>query len=631
MSNRYVEELSRVAECLVSDAQYAFPTLRKEFERDLKRLRKLADSRGIPFFTVDLPAAGKHLDKCLAAGEYKRSNLPCTRAVSDRVAIPVFLRGLYLLVFDESGSLLDDPHPEAIFFLRQILCFAKKAEIECPQRAKDREVSSFVELDLTLPEPSQFWTGGPESLCQVPLTSFRQFAARDPDLFEILGNLDIVSGILVATLGPYDRTEWSHKHGPGAISEATQPTNKYVWRNWSDRLESCYPIADCGFHSYASWTCRADGAAMGSDDPVSRLICVPKTYSRPRLIAAEPSEHQWCQQNVWHYFCSQARATWIDGFCRFRDQSLNQDLCLRGSRSGHLGTLDMSSASDCVTTQAVEALFRVNPPLLRCLAASRTQCVRLPSGDVHRLRKFATMGSAVTFPVESLLFLAVAITSVLASRRQPVSAASIRALIGEVAVFGDDVVIPVDSWDLVHRLLECLHFSVNASKSFGTGRFRESCGVDAFRGQVVTPVYWKGPCTRKPTSVATNVAVHRNLVKRFLMKTAEYVASTLAAGRKLPYVTTEVGVVSLYSRLGSSDSSGFKTRWNGSLQREEVLLPCFVSTCDKDPVRDDSAVFQYFTESPSPFTNWRSGVPQRPVLRIKNRWVSRYEVFAQDP
>lgn len=630
MSKRYVKELSCVAERLVRDAEHAFPTLRKEFERDLIRLRRLADSRGIPFFTVDLPAVAKHLDRCLATGEYKRSELPCARSVSGRVVIPVFLRGLYLLVFDESGSLLDDPSIEAIFFLRQILCFAKKAEIECPQRAKDREVQSFVELDLSLPEPSQFWSGGSESLCSVPETSFRSFSERDPDLVEILGSLDVVSGILVSSLGPYDPSDWRHRHGPGAISEVTRPTNKYIWRNWSDRLEFCYPIADCGYHNYSSWAGRADVTEVGSFDPSSRLICVPKTYTRPRLIAAEPSEHQWCQQNIWHYFCSQARGSWIDEFCRFRDQTLNQDLCLRGSRSGNLGTLDLSSASDCVTTQAVEALFRVNPTLLRCLASSRTQRVKLPCGRMHELRKFATMGSAVTFPVESLLFLAVAITSVLASRRQAVNARTIKSLVGQVAVFGDDIVIPVDSWDLVHRLLKCLHFNVNTNKSYGTGRFRESCGVDAFHGQVVTPVYWKGPCTRKPTSVATNVAVHRNLVKRYLMHTAAYVASTLAAGRQLPYVTAEVGVVSLYSRTGSSDLSGLRTRWNSSLQREEVRVMCFESTCRKDPVSDDSAVFQFFTESPSPQNLWRSGVPQRPILRIKDGWVPCTDITARD-
>lgn len=627
MSNRYVKELSCMAERLVRDASYAFPSLREEFERDLLRLRSLSDSRGIHFYVADLPAAGKHLDKCLATGEYKRSGLPCTRSVSNRVVIPVFLRGLYLLVFREDGSLLDKPSIEAIFFLRQILCFAKKTEIECSQRAKDREIQEFVELDVSLPEPSGFWWDGPESLSQVPDTSFTSFGYRDPGLVEFLGNLDTVSGILASTLGSYDPSQWRHRHGPGAISEVTGPTNKYTWRNWSDRLERQYPIADCGYHNYSSWAGSMDDRDVGSTDPSSRLICVPKTYLRPRLIAAEPSEHQWCQQNIWHYFCSQARGTWIGEFCRFRDQTLNQDLCLRGSRSGDLVTLDLSSASDRVTTQAVEALFRVNPPLLRALAASRTLNVMLPSGELHRLRKFATMGSAVTFPVETLLFLSIVLTSVLTKRALKPSERNIRSLIGEVAVFGDDLVVPGDSWELCARALECLHFKINPNKSFATGRFRESCGVEAFDGQVVTPAYWKGLCTGKPDSIAMTSAVHRNFVEKFLMNSAQYIASTLTRGRKLPVVKVESGVVSLYSRT-QVDHSGFRTRWNPSYMREEVLLPCFIGRQLRTPVSDDSAVFQFFTESPSPYDLWRSGVPQRPVLRIRDRWVSSHDLIA---
>jgi len=628
MSKRYVKELSSVLEHLVRDACYTFPTLRKEFERDLLRLRSLIDSRGLHFFVVDLPAAGKHLDQCLSAGEYKRSGLPCTRAVSGRVVIPVLLRGLYLLVFDEKGSLLEDASIEAIFFLRQILCFAKKTEIECPQRAKDREILEFVELDNSLPEISDFWSGDSGSLDQVPSTSFRSFGDRDPELYEFLGNLDTVSGILASTLGAYHPEEWKHRHGPGAISEVTGPTNKYLWRNWSDRLERQFPIADCGYHNFSSWAGCADDSEVGSYDPSSRLISVPKTYVRPRLIAAEPSEHQWCQQNLWHYFCSQARGTWIDEFCRFRDQTVNQDLCLRGSWSGDLATLDLSSASDCVTPKAVEALFQVNPHLLACLAACRTRSVVLPSGEVHMLRKFATMGSAVTFPVESLLFLCVALTSVITTRSLKISSRNIGTLAGQVAVFGDDIVVPVDSWELCARALRCLHFKLNANKSFVTGRFRESCGVDAFRGQVVTPVYWKGLCTGKPDSVAMTQAVHKNLVERFLMHTASYIAQTLTRRRRLPIVKAESGVISLYSRT-TTDLSGFRTRWNNDLMCEQVRLPTLLSRQLRTQVNDDSAVFQFFTESPSPFIHWRSGVQQRPVLRMQDRWVSLHQLFAQ--
>jgi hypothetical protein len=376
------------------DAAQAFPTLVEDFERDLGRLRSLALNRGIHLFMVDLPDLAKHLEKCLREGEYKPSGMPASRSVSKGVVIPKFLRGLYLLVFRENGSLMEDPDSLAIFFLRQLLLFAKKAEYDCPVENKKNEIFEFLTVDYALPKPVGIWEDDTPGTWAGELDSFQGHFPQATGAYSTLyKNLDIVSGLLASTLGPYRPEEWRFRHGPGAIAEATGPSNKYLWRNWSARLESVFPIADCGYHNWHSWANDVSDRKVGSKDPASRLICVPKTFSKPRLIAAEPSEHQWCQQNVWHYFCQRARDSWIDDFLRFRDQSLNQSLCLEGSKGGTLATLDLSSASDHVTCWAVEALFRGNPPLVRALAACRTRWVELPDslgfgGYYRKLNKF---------------------------------------------------------------------------------------------------------------------------------------------------------------------------------------------------------------------------------------------------
>ena len=659
MFKSHVEELIRVYECLFQDISYAYPTLQGEFERDLAHLKNLVRSRGIHILCVDLPAAGKHLDRCLSEGFYTCSGLPLTKRCPRTVAIPEFLRGLYLEVFDENGRLKEDCNVDAILFLRQLFGCAKKASIPCSDRAVADEVREFYQLDCSLPEPEQFWyednppseviertyhgysagaqasfaSQGERSMYLKMAYGIAQWLSSHKS-FETAGaqylvssfvrNLDHIQGLLAATLGPYRPDEWSFKHGPGAIAERTGSVNKYQFVNWSRGLESVFPIADFGFHNHAAWGrwVASGGSSIEGFNPHSRLVAVPKTLKRPRLIAAEPSEHQWCQQNLWHYFRTQVARTWIGSFVNFHDQNLNQELCLRGSKDGSMATLDLSSASDRVTCHHVGQLFRTNLNVLQALRASRTRCLSqtivtsVPA--VLRLKKFSTMGSACTFPVESLMFLTVALAAVLTQRRWPVAVKSISRLIGEVAVFGDDLIVPTESWEFVSTCLEALGFQVNSLKSFGTGMFRESCGVDAFRGIEVTPAYWRAPVTSDPESVVSKLAVRNNFYMKGFWKTAEYLTSTLPS-RAIPRVSIDSGVCGLKSFLGAN-CTGQKTRYNSDLQREEVRMLKLRSKSSRAPITDDSAFLQFFTENPEPFSQWQSGTAQRPKHRLALAW-----------
>lgn len=637
MSNRHVRELLEVVSCIFQDAAYRFPTLAGEFVKDEIRLRRLVESRGINALCIDLVRVGKHLDRCLADGEYKLSGLPGTARYSERVVIPKFLRGLYLLVFDEMGRLKEDADAEAVLFLRQILFVARKVQLPCPDSAISNEVRDFWIVDMELPEPEGFWsltsphcgdveetfpTFRASDLYQSRIVAMDHFSHLRRDLSTLLMNLDKISRLITTTLGPYQPDEWKFRHGPGAISEKTGATNKFYWSNWSDRLENVYPIADYGFHNLSSWAANCGKMNIGSSEPMSRLIAVPKTVTKPRLIAAEPSEHQWCQQNLWHYFSERSQNSWISRFVRFRDQSMNQELCVRGSEDGSLATVDLSAASDRVTCCIVGRFFRVNPRLVLALQSSRTRFMKQAlNSDVEgefQLRKFSTMGSACTFPVQSLLFLAIALSAVATKRGMKVNRKSLRSLEGEVAVFGDDIVIPVDSRELLFAALEVLHFKVNCDKSFWTGRFRESCGVDAFRGVNVTPVYWRAPNSGKPESTASTIEVHNNFYSKFLLCTAAYIATTMR-GDSIPRVRMGSGILGLKSF--QRPIRPVLTRWNNGLQKAEALVTTLIAKVPKLPIQDDSALFQYFTEAPPPHILWEGGVAQRPLIRKKKRWV----------
>lgn len=647
MSKCHVRELSNVFRALFNDAKSTFPTLGAEFEKDLIRLHALVAHRGIRVYLEDLPALGKHLDRCLADGEYKLSGLPLAKRYSNRVVIPKFLRGLYLLVFHEGGLLREDCNLEAVFFLRQLLLVAKKAVYPCSEARILNEVEEFFLTDSQLPEPESFWTAStPAELAEpAPYRGFgRSKAIRERlesygsrervELSIFLSKLDTVSRILTTTLGSYDPKEWRFRHGPGAISERSGPSNKYYWTNWSDILETGYPIADCGFHNLCSWASRVDdGTSIGSHEPHSRLIAVPKTFKGPRLIAAEPSEHQWCQQNIWHYFSSRVERTWIASFLAFRDQTINQTLCTKGSETGTLSTVDLSSASDRVTPLVVGELFWRRPELLLRLRATRTRrvtrtlCNNVQEDAGEELKKFSTMGNACTFPVESLVFLSVALAAVAAKRGIELhSSRDLETLIGEVAVFGDDIVIPTDCRELFVRALEVLYFKVNTSKSFWTGKFRESCGVDSFMGELVTPAYWKQPYDGGPASLSSVVECRNNFYKKFLLNTAAYLESTLPRG--IPQVAQGSGVFGLETRFRPCNSD-LPHRFNKDLQRVELRALTMMSVQHRTPTNDDTAMLQYFTESPDPLNKWVHGVPQRPLLRIKKRWVPAEVLSAQ--
>lgn len=86
------EELCGLYAALFMDAAAAFPALTSEFLRDQDHLCQLVESRGLHLFLVDLPTAGKHLDRCLDAGKYTFVGLPLTKRVSKKERIPRLFR-----------------------------------------------------------------------------------------------------------------------------------------------------------------------------------------------------------------------------------------------------------------------------------------------------------------------------------------------------------------------------------------------------------------------------------------------------------------------------------------------------------------------------------------------------------
>jgi hypothetical protein len=161
------------------------------------------------------------------------------------------------------------------------------------------------------------------------------------------------------------------------------------------------------------------------------------------------------------------------------DQTHNQELAREGSISGKLCTVDLSSASDTISQEVVRHLLPTD--WFEAMSSLRSETGILPNGSRIRYQKVSSMGNGFTFELESLLFWALADAT--------------RFHVGEMdrrmAIYGDDIIVPVGMYPTLKSVLEFAGFEVNSKKTHVDGPFRESCGKHYFLGTDVTPIYFK--------------------------------------------------------------------------------------------------------------------------------------------
>jgi hypothetical protein len=227
----------------------------------------------------------------------------------------------------------------------------------------------------------------------------------------------------------------------------------------------------------------------GAELPV-RVISVPKTIKTPRIIAIEPTAMQYAQQALQRALRdSMKEDDFLSRVIGTDDQEPNRVLARSASRSGELATLDLSEASDRVSNQHVLAMLSGYPHLSEAVQATRSRKADVPGFGVLRLAKFASMGSALTFDLEAMVFLTIIFlaieqeSSTLLHRDR-----LIKLYRDKVRVFGDDLIVPRECVLSVVDVLSTFGYKVNVGKSYWTGRFRESCGREYFDGHDVSIV-----------------------------------------------------------------------------------------------------------------------------------------------
>jgi len=519
-------------QALFSDIAWLYPR-RSGWERDRSRLLHELAYHGSRIATLDLPALGKHFDKCLDQGQYTPSRLPLG-ALRRRGQVPVFLQDLFLQVFDLEGKLRDTPSLDAITALRTLFLSMKSLRVQCSERSTRNAVHAFLGIEAATLPPSLPWDEdelpGPDSPTYKRLhfadvlqdrdrargvgdqlfdNQSRPAASLNPRLPALLGRLQRVCDVVATWLAEgYTSGGLSPKHGPGVTAEMGKWDDKFQFPSWPWKLEQRFPYDIYGLPSW-SFVGDVDGAKppIRSERP-SRLIAVPKTQKTPRLIAAEPTSHQWIQQLLKKQLEAALLRTPLSRVIRFTDQEQNRKMAYRGSIDGSLATVDLSSASDCLSCYVVERAFRSYPDLLADLHASRTRWLSYRCGGLDgfiRLKKFAPMGSAVTFPVQSIFYACVALAALGCQNRADIDRCSSR-----LSVFGDDIIIPTHALEDLKALLEILGFHINSDKTFSDGFFRESCGAEWFFGNDVTVPKVLTPLGRATNATMMSLVATRN-------------------------------------------------------------------------------------------------------------------------
>lgn len=458
--------------------------------RDITTVVSRTEHEGLSFLAITLAGYGKAIERWLERGFADPSETPeFKRTRGSRSGFPAFLSGFLGLVFDpSSGILLENPNIEAIRSIRQLtLMFGKIALPVDPSRDphESRRVVSARRERLAIAEylqTEQDVRASDERLDPAYLAEFSRISEMlYGDLFARMEK-----SILADELVP--------RHGPGAVADNYKANAKWKLRSWTARLQSAYMHSEDYLYpnllyKEAYGDQGVDILEPGAEIPV-KVITVPKTLKAPRVIAKEPACMQYAQQALLRCFLRAQREDWfLSKVIGILDQEPNRELAREGSLSGDLATLDLSEASDRVSNQHVKAMLRDRPILLKAVQAARSLKADVPGHGRISLAKYASMGSALCFPIEAMTFLVIIFLGIERELSTPLSReVAVKDFASRVRVFGDDIIVPREHVLSVVDELHAFGHKVNVGKSFWTGRFRESCGKEYYDGHDVSIV-----------------------------------------------------------------------------------------------------------------------------------------------
>lgn len=335
----------------------------------------------------------------------------------------------------------------------------------------DLAVQANPEIFRTLDHYFNFLLKAPFENPELEEKAEEEYLEREatmPDTFDedLISDLKDVSSYVFQDFKLGDMPNF----GPGSTADAGVSEEEKLRHLWWDA-----DLQLLGLDALMS-----DKESCDPDRRLSKVVFVPKTADSLRTISMEPATLSFWQEVV------------QDGLLRtlkkkfslhtdLSDQGVSRTMAIKASRDGLYATLDLKAASDSISLALLERILPLR--VLQVLWAVRSHETLLPNGQRVKLRKYAPMGSKVTFPLETMLF---CIACAVVVWRRGLVATSIDPLFW---VYGDDIIVKITIVRDVVEVLQGMGFTVNVQKSFSSGHFRESCGCNAFMGvDVTTPV-----------------------------------------------------------------------------------------------------------------------------------------------
>jgi hypothetical protein len=574
---------------------------------DLKRIKARVEHEGQSFLTIALPNYGKGFEKSLDQGFVDSKMFSISSRSRTHRGLPALLEGFLCFVFDsDSGQLLDEPSADAIQAIRQITLMWGKMAAETTKSRNDYTLRQFLKCEQEVRQADAMRT-------EADISRFKRIATL---LWgDVLQRVD--EDIFYGRIVP--------KHGPGTTAEGTVGNDKYRQSLWTERLEQVFPSLDYLFPS-SSYYHQLDQVELlepGAELPV-RVVTVPKTLKAPRVIAIEPLCMQYAQQGVLESLVGHLEGPdnplrWLIGF---QDQEPNRRMALEGSLYGELATLDLSEASDRVSNQLVRELVAHWPNVAAAFDATRSRKADV-LGKTYRLAKFASMGSALCFPVEAMVFATIIFCGIEEALNCQLTKRKINSYARRVRVYGDDIIVPTDFAEQVVGKLEDFGLRVNTGKSFWTGKFRESCGREYYDGHDVSIVRVRSMLPSQPGDaheLVSTVSLRNQLYFAGYWRTCRWLDEWIENLIPFPHVGPDSSVLGRHSLLVSYETQRMCPRTHAPLVRGRVVS----AELPPSYLEDSGALLKYFLKrGVEPIADAkhleRSGRPR--TVRTKTRWA----------
>lgn len=544
-------------------------------DRDYVLLRLKAEGNKFAFMT--LPTLGKAIESSLIT--LKPFVLPDGFSRSHDTALPRFLNWLMISLFQDDGtprwtmeSLACHRGENAMLNdvisryrdIRQITMAFSKVEDCFSERDFSQKLKAFIERVGNLKDPD-FTSGYLRALVRESRMILRSCFPSEAAMARRYGFWREY------LQEPYGR------HGPGAVAGREKGRQKWAF--------SYIPGINPRLYSW-----RPEGFPFRSKaEPYARMIAVPKDFRGPRIICIEPKEFQFAQQGLMELLYKTMHAspvlrTSLD----MLDTSASRALCYRSDTA----TIDLKDASDNISLRLVKLLF----PTWMYKLLTRYRSRGLKHEGVLPYKSFATMGSAVCFPVESLVFWVIA-RSAMNLRGHPRDT---------LRVFGDDVGCTKRNFSCISEAYSLCGFILNPEKTCHETPIRESCGEYTF---------WLRPCmiTRfktTNTSAASNFMAFldyaRNLNDNEYVEASRQVLRLIEKVHPVPYGTRWAPPLM---------DNNCPMRWNRDLQHWECRLPLPILVDRVQPLTDFARLYA-----------WQVGNSLDPSFRgtvkVKRKWTA---------